>query len=421
MGGICTTSVNPLPDYKNVISGTQIPEWVSAAGQQLFEQSAEMAASDFPTYTGPRIATYDGSKLTPEEQQARDILSQGATSYQEYIDASGDMAGQLGQGYDQRSYEQLMGADFDGQSRQDLLGQYSGMSRPDLLGNYQGATRDELLGGQFTMDTAQPFLDIYQGAQDAAVNEITRQTEMANAQNRAAALRSGAFGGSRLGIQEGMTAGEGARAAGDLRSRAAAQGLDFAASQFAQDRAARFQAEDAMRSRFEQDRAARFGAEDVARRQFEQDRAARFGAEDALRSQFEADRAARFGAEDAARAAYETEEAGRLRATESLQSFAPLVQGLQEQAASGLLTAGQAQRQLDQMALDLAYADFVEQREYPFQMLNFIQGQLQGVPYETRTIGLEQGQQYVQSPSVYGQTIGGLGSLASAYYMGRGR
>lgn len=391
MGGICTTSVQTLPDYKNVISGTQIPEWVSAAGQQIFEQSAEMAASPFPGYTGPRIATYDGQKLTSEERQARDLLSRGATSYQEYIDAADDMAGQLGQGYDQRSYEQLMGADFDGQSR------------ADLLGDYQGATRDELLGGQFTMDTAQPFLDIYQGAQDAAVNEITRQTELANAQNRAAALRSGAFGGSRLGIQEGMTAGEGARAAGDLRSRAAAQGLDFAASQFAQDRAARFQAEQAMRSGFEQDRAARFGAED------------------ALRSQFEADRAARFGAEDAARAAYETEEAGRLRATESLQSFAPLVQGLQEQAASGLLTAGQAQRQLDQMALDLAYADYVEQREYPFQMLNFIQGQLQGIPYETRTIGLEQGQQYVQSPSVYGQTIGGLGSLASAYYMGRGR
>ena len=133
---------------------------------------------------------------------------------------------------------------------------------------------------------------------------------------------------------------------------------------------------------------------------------------------FDSDREARFAAEDRARSAYETEEASRLRATEELQSFAPLVQGLTEQAASGLLTSGQAKRQLDQMALDLAYSDYVEQREYPFQMLNFAQGALQGTPYETRTIGLEQGQQYVQSPSVYGQTIGGLGSLASAYYLG---
>ena len=154
------------------------------------------------------------------------------------------------------------------------------------------------------------------------------------------------------------------------------------------------------------------------RGQFDQDRQARFGAEDTMRGQYDQDRAARFGAEDSRRAGFETQEAGRLRAAENLQGYAPLVQGLTEQAASGMLTAGQARRQLDQMALDLAYSDYVEQREYPFQMINFALGALQGVPYETRTIGLEQGQQYVQNPSIYGQTIGGLGSLASAYYLG---
>ena len=92
---------------------------------------------------------------------------------------------------------------------------------------------------------------------------------------------------------------------------------------------------------------------------------------------------------------------------------------MQEQAASGLITSGQAERQLDQMALDLAYADYVEQREYPYAMTNFSLGALKGVPYETRSYGLEQGQQYVQTPSIYGQTIGGLGSLASAYALSK--
>ena len=58
MGGFCTQSTTTLPDPKSVLSGTQIPEWVSAAGKQLYEQSAEMAASPFPTYTGQRVATY---------------------------------------------------------------------------------------------------------------------------------------------------------------------------------------------------------------------------------------------------------------------------------------------------------------------------------------------------------------------------
>ena len=398
MGGLCTQSVTELPDPKKVLTGTQIPEWVSAAGRQLYEQSAEMASSAYPMYSGPRIASYDGSKLTPEELAANRLLSQGTSTYQPYIDRATAMSNTLGQGYDQASRQDLLGADYRGMSRDDLLGQYSGASRQDLIGDPSQ---------QFSIDQAQPFLDIYQQSQDAAVNEVQRQTERANIQNRATAARSGAFGGSRLGIQEGLTAGEGARAAGDLRAQAGREGLSFAAQQFEADRQAS-----------ERDRQARFGAENLMRGQFDQDRQARFGAEDTMRGQYDQDRAARFGAEDSRRAGFETQEAGRLRAAENLQGYAPLVQGLTEQAASGMLTAGQARRQLDQMALDLAYSDYVEQREYPFQMINFALGALQGVPYETRTIGLEQGQQYVQNPSIYGQTIGGLGSLASAYYLG---
>ena len=60
MGGLCTQSVIDLPDPKSVLTGTQIPEWVSAAGRQLYEQAGEMASSAFPMYSGPRIASYNG-------------------------------------------------------------------------------------------------------------------------------------------------------------------------------------------------------------------------------------------------------------------------------------------------------------------------------------------------------------------------
>jgi len=401
MGGFCTTTVQPLPDYSEVVTDTQLPAWVSEGGKRLFEEASSLARSPFPQYTDARIASYNGSKLTPEEQQAANLLSQGATSYQSYIDDASNMASGLGQGFDRTSRADLIGSPFQG------------LSRDQLMGNYQGATRQELLGDSvepFSMERAQPYLDIYQGAQDSAINEVQRQTELANMQNRATAARSGAFGGSRLGIQEGLTAGEGARAAGDLRAQAAAQGLQFAAGRYDQDVA-----------QSERDRAARFGAENLLRGQFDQDRASRFGAEDMMRGQYEQDRAARFGAEDAARSGFETEEASRLRATEALQGFAPLTQGLRDQAASGLFTAGQARRQLDQQALDMAYADYVEQRNYPQSQINYALGVLQGTPYDTRNISLTQGQQFIQSPSIYGQTLGGLGSLASAYYMSRGQ
>ena len=188
MGGLCTQSTTTLPDPKSVLSGTQIPEWVSSAGRQLYEQSAEMAASPFPTYTGQRIATYGDAldeqgnriqvgtddagnpifqqaRLTSEEQRAGDLLSGGTDVYQPFIDDASAMAQTLGQGYGQ-------------------------------------ATRSELLGDDFTRETAQPFVDVFQTAVDPAISEIERQTARNLRQSSADAARSGAFGGSRQGLRE---------------------------------------------------------------------------------------------------------------------------------------------------------------------------------------------------------------------------
>jgi hypothetical protein len=497
MGGFCTTGTENLPTYENVLTGTDIPEWVSAGGKILFEQAGELAKSPYPGYQGARIASYDGDKLTPEEQQAFNMLTSGATSYQPYVDKAYQAATRLGRGYDEATRAELMGPGYRGATRGQLaggsapgyrgmtssqligrapditgytgpMGRQGGLTRGELVGDYQGATREQLTGPGFTLESAQPFLDIYQGAADPAVREVERQIAAQQTANRAQAARAGAFGGSRAAISDILTASEGAARAGDIRSQATQQGLGFAAQQFEADRAARFGAEQALSAQAERDRAARFAAEsdlygrfaqdrafgaemsmaDRAARmeqaerdrqarfgaeqagrsayetqmaQRERDRAARFGAEDVLRQRYQQDREARFGAEAAQRAAYETQEASRLRQAEQLQSYAPLIQGLQEQAASGMLSAGEARRKLDQMALDLAYSDYVEQREYPFQMLNFAMGALKGVPYETTQYSLSQGQQYVQTPSIYGQTLGGLGALASAYYMSQGR
>ena len=317
MGAACAQSTVNLPSYKETLGGTTLPAWVSAGGRSLFEQAAELAKSPYPLYAGQRIASYGDSKLTPEEQQAADILSKSAGQYQPYLDKASDLAGGLGQGY-------------------------GASTREDLLGDpYSGATRNDA---------------------------------------RARAAKSGAFGGSRLGITEATLGSGGAQSAGDLRSRAAAEGLGFAANRFDTDRAGRFQAENAMRSGFEQDRAARFGAE------------------------------------DAMRSGYETDEASRLRQQEIYTNMAPLIQGLNEQTAAGLISTGEAKRKLDQMALDMAYADYTDQKKYPYEQLNFAMGALQGTPYNQQDYSYNTQQQYAAGPSIYGQTIGGLGALGSAYF-----
>lgn len=415
MGSFCTPSYTELPSSSETVAGTEIPSWVAAAGRTAFERAAELANSPYPTYEGARTATYGGDRRTEEERMGADILTKGAESYMPFVNKASGVADTLGSGYDAMSQEELLGSPFKGASREELLGSYSGASRENLLGDYQGATREELLGDPFSLESAQPYMDIYQDAMNPAVREIEEQTMRAQNEARARAATGGGGFGSRLGIMEATTAGEGAQAAGDLRARAAREGLGFAAGRYDTDRASRFNAENTMRSGFEQDRAARFNAENAMRGQFEQDRSARFGADAALRSQYDIDRQARFGADDAARNAYETNEASRIQQMNAYQNMAPLVQDLQTQAAAGLITTGEARRQLDQQALDLAYADYLDQKMYPQEMLNFTLGALSGTPYNTINRSYTSGSQMSANPSLYGQAIAGMGGLASAY------
>jgi hypothetical protein len=446
MGGFCTPTYTPLPSSEETVEGTEIPSWVAAAGRTLFERSAELANSDYPLYTGARTQTYTGgSNLTDAERQGMGILTSGAENYMPYMNRASDIAGTLGRGYDAMSSSELMGDPYSGASRADLegnfkglssdelLGNYQGATREELLGNYQGATREELLGDPFNLSSAQPYMDIYQSSMDPAVREIEKQTLQAQNQARATAARGGGGFGSRLGIMEATTAGEGSRAAGDLRAQAAKEGLGFAAGRYDTDRAARAATENTMRNRFTQDQQSRFGAEDVMRGQFmedrqgrmsvedtrraqaESDRAARFGAEDVMYGRYGDQRAARFGAQEAMRTGFETDEASRIAQMNAYQNMAPLISDLQNQSAAGLISVGEAQRQLDQRALDLAYADYLDQKEYPYEQLNFAMGALSGTPYNKINRSYNMATAMAANPSVYGQTISGLGSLASAY------
>ena len=170
-----------------------------------------------------------------------------------------------------------------------------------------------------------------------------------------------------------------------------------------------------MAGRFDTDRTARFNAENTLSAQAERDRSARFGAEDVMRGQYDTDRQARFGADTQARQAYETNEASRIQQMNAYQQMAPMIGDLQNQAAAGLITAGEARRQLDQQALDLAYADYLDQKMYPQEMLNFTLGALSGTPYNTINRSYTTGTQMTANPSLFGQTIAGMGGLASAY------
>ena len=340
MVDIFTPTYSTLPSTSDTYSANEIPTWMSTAGRDIFENVSELSKTPYPVYEGDRLATYDtfnpavgedgsfitdgNNKLTTSEQEGLGILGSLDDTFQPYLD------------------------DYDA-------------AREGLGLGYGASTREALLGDPFSMDTAQPFMDIYQGAMDPAVREIEEQTIRSQNDARSRAARGGGAFGSRLGIMEGTAAGEGAQAAGDLRARAGREGLDFAAGRFDTERANRFSAENAMRT------------------------------------------------------GYETDEASRRGQMDAYGSAGTLAADLQAQTAQGLITSGEATRLLDQRALDLAYADYLDQREYPAEQLNFALGALAQTPYSKASRGYQTGTQMSADPSVYGQTLSGLGSLYSAY------
>ena len=52
MGGFCTPSYTELPSSSETVAGTEIPEWVAAAGRGLFQEAAGIAAEDYPVFPG---------------------------------------------------------------------------------------------------------------------------------------------------------------------------------------------------------------------------------------------------------------------------------------------------------------------------------------------------------------------------------
>lgn len=108
--------------------------------------------------------------------------------------------------------------------------------------------------------------------------------------------------------------------------------------------------------------------------------------------QFERDRAAGFTTaatnESNRRSAAGVQQQGAALGLQGATTYGGLAsteQGLGLQAASALGQAGQQQQQLGQQSLDTAYNDFVNQRDYERQNLNWYSSILRGVPVSAQS------------------------------------
>ena len=257
--------------------------------------------------------------------------------------------------------------------------------------------------------------------------------ERARAQMATRAQEATARFGQAAGAQDIQ-----AQIASDAAARSAGQ-MDLSAQQYA-DQSAQQAAKLGLTAQQYQDLSRRAAGEQTLRGQQMEDAAMRASGEQGLRAMIASDAAMRAGGEQGLRAAIASDQAARARGDQDIRSsmanqraYAAALarrdaasrygvdldkteQAMDLQRMGALAQSGQDMRALQQRGLDMAYQDFIRQRDYPKEMLafysNLMKQNINPIPADAR--------QTVTSPapSRLGQMANlGLGALA----LGRGR
>jgi hypothetical protein len=182
--------------------------------------------------------------------------------------------------------------------------------------------------GQFDSAAAQQYMSPYmQNVVNVQKNQAILDAQRQNAARAAQAVQAGAFGGSRQAVQQGLAGEALTRQLAEIQASGQQQAYESAQGQFERDRAARESAE-------------RLG----------------IGA-----------------AESAAGQSAQLAQLGQLAREGDIQ------------AASMLEKIGRDIQAEKQAGLDIAYEDFVRQRDYPREQLQFMSSILRGVPVQPST------------------------------------
>jgi hypothetical protein len=202
MGG--TTSTTNTSQQQKV----ELPAWVDQASQENYQFAKDVAGRPLQQYEGQRVAdpsamTNQGYGLIQSNVGAANPLIDKATGA---YDTAGAMYGKANNTLDTASPLYKQAADIYGKTAGPLdINQY--------LNPYTQEVEQRAVGNANTALTQQ----------------------MAN--NASSAEKAGAFGGSRFGVQQGVTQAEGARGIGDLTAQLRKAGIDFATTTALQDRA----------------------------------------------------------------------------------------------------------------------------------------------------------------------------------------
>ena len=378
-----------------------MPEYLTDASARAIEAAKGVASESYMGYKSPRIAG-----LSPAQRQAiaqqQSYAGQGVNGVDVGIGTLGQAGGVYGDARQRGGTAEgyigagmgtaagglgTLGSSFDAsQQARGMAGGAYGLAGQGA----QGITGAEIQG----------YMNPYAtNVIDAAARKFTEEGARQPTSLGANAAMSGGFGGSRAPILSGMQNRAQQEGIGDLYSKGLSSAYESALSAAQEGRGRQIQGAQTQAQAAGQTTA----AGNLSRAASGEMR--QFGA---LQGQLGGQQRQLM---DSTRQLGDSQRGfgmDQIKAAQARQNI-----GSQD-VASQLGVAG-LQQGIDQRAMDVAYADFLKEQEYPKEQLNFLSGMIQGTPYAT---GAAATQQRFDDPSNFDKFMGYATDAASLYGQG---
>ena len=330
---------------ETVVQSTELPDYLEAPIKENIRIASNIASRPYQAYGSPTVAA-----LAAPQQQAINLAQSGVNIGQPQLSAAQ-------------------------QATQQAMGQYGNIADMQAAG-YQAPTAVQAQNF-LTGDVAAYMNPFTQNVIDQSLRDLASASQYGVQQIGQQARQAGAFGGSRQGVAEALQRSQDVETAGRISADLRSQAFQDAAARMAADQARQQQV-------------------DISNR----DAQMRALSESA-------------GFQQAANLANQQAAFNRLQGQEQaalqLAQLGQMGFDLNQANVGQLLSTGAVQQAQNQAILDDAYARFLEQRNYPIDMLNLRIGATSSVPVAGRTTQSGGG----SGGSSFLSTIGGIGSAAA--------
>lgn len=374
---------------KTQTSEVKLPAWVEAASQENYNFAKDVANQPYQPYGGQTVADF-----SPDQYGAFDYARNNIGAYQGVYDNALGMAAMSGNS----ATPWVSSNDVNASTIQNNWRSYV----PTSIDANQANVRAQSFKDANVADYMNPYLD---QVESYALQNLQAGTQQGLNKIGDQAAASGAFGGSRQGVQEGVLMGDSAKRAGELSANVRAQGYDRALQQITGDQNRNMQGQLANQAANMQGQIAN---RDTGLQLAGLDQRSQMANQAALMQASLANQDANLRSQLANQNATANDYARQLQAALGMGQLGGQAQSAMGTDIARLLSIGGMQQEQEQKYLDDAYSRFAEARDYPKEQLNIRLAALGMSPYgRTQTTTTSGGGMDV------GGILGGAGTAAA--------